>query len=163
MFTLAAEFVDGPLHCCLGMCCQGSIISKEHITHKYIFYFGLGEEASHPEELTIDASMDWVHIACVAGVNGKGKGEFGRARAHGLSLPLPTRTQATQARVHTVGGRVKGMGQDQRRRRRFQRVSGLRHSPVSLCHSALHTRCPSYFRGRRQSVVEELGATSYLL
>ena len=67
------------------MCCQGSIISKEHITHKYSFDFGLGEEASHPEELTIDAGMDWVHIACVAGVNRKGKGEFGRARAHGLA------------------------------------------------------------------------------
>ena len=31
------------------------------ITHKYSFDFGLGEEESHPEELTIVAGMDWVH------------------------------------------------------------------------------------------------------
>ena len=102
------------------MCCQGSIISKEHITHKYIFYFGLGEEASHPEELTIDAGMDWVHIAYVAGVKtGRERGNLGareRVVSRLNSLPLPTRTPATQARVHTVGGRFKGMRQEEEKK-----------------------------------------------
>ena len=32
------------------------------------------------------------------------------------SLPLPTTTQATQARVHTVGERVKGMEKEEEKK-----------------------------------------------
>ena len=90
-FTRAGEIVDEPLHCCLGVCCQGSIVSEEHVTHKYCFDFGLGAEASHVEEFAVGAGM----------------------------------------KVHTVSGGVKGMGQEERKKR-FQIVLGQRHSPVSL-------------------------------
>ena len=39
VFTIAAEFVDGSLHCSLGMCCQGSIISKEHGHHAQVQFW----------------------------------------------------------------------------------------------------------------------------
>ena len=42
----AGEFVEKPLHCFLGECYQGSIVSKEHVTHKNSFDFGPGAEAS---------------------------------------------------------------------------------------------------------------------
>jgi len=44
---------DKPLHCFLGVCCQGSIVSKEHGTHKNSFDFGLAAEASYVEEFTV--------------------------------------------------------------------------------------------------------------
>lgn len=55
------------------LCCQGSIVSEEHV-NKNSFDFGLGTEASHVEEFTV----------------GTGK------------------------KIHTISGRVKGMGQEER-------------------------------------------------
>ena len=57
VFTYAGEFVDEPLHCSLGVCCQGFIVSEEHVTHKNSFDFGLGTETSHIEEFTVGAGM----------------------------------------------------------------------------------------------------------
>lgn len=54
------EFVDKPLHCFLGECCQGSIVSKEHVTHKNSFDFGLGAEASYVEEFTLCGRVQWI-------------------------------------------------------------------------------------------------------
>ena len=44
VFTRAGEFVDVPLHCCLGV--RANIVSEEHVTPKYSFDFVLGAEAS---------------------------------------------------------------------------------------------------------------------
>ena len=93
VFTLAAKFVDGPLRCCLGMCCQGSIISKEHGHHAQVQFWLWSWRGGEPP---------W--------------------RANHRWGYLTGYTQSVE----------ESKTWDKRRRGRFQRVSGLRHSPVSL-------------------------------
>ena len=51
-------------------CVEGSIVSEEHLTHKYSFDFGLGTDPSHVEEFTVGACME-VHTVS-EGFKGKG-------------------------------------------------------------------------------------------
>ena len=70
-FTHTGEIVDEPLHFCLGVFCQGSIVSEEHVMHKYSFHFGLDAEVSYVEEFTVGAGMK-VHTVS-GGVKGMGQ------------------------------------------------------------------------------------------
>ena len=67
--TRAGEFVDEPLQCCLGMRCEGSIVSEEHVTHQY----SIGVGVSHFEEFSVGTGME-VHTVC-GGVKGIGQEE----------------------------------------------------------------------------------------
>lgn len=44
------RIVDEPVQCCLGMCCEGTIVNEDHVTIKYSFEFGLGTEVAYVEE-----------------------------------------------------------------------------------------------------------------
>ena len=75
-FTCAGKFVDKPLLCCLRVCCEGSIVSEEHVTYKYSFYFGLGADPIHLKEFTFGACIA-VHTVS-EGVKGMGLEERGK-------------------------------------------------------------------------------------
>ena len=45
------RIVDEPVQCCLGMCCEGTIVNEDHVTIKYSFKsFGADMKVTLPEE-----------------------------------------------------------------------------------------------------------------
>lgn len=68
---MRGRIVDAPMQCCLGMCCEGSIVNEDHVAPKYSFEFGLGTEATYVEGFRCGYGG---HIAR-GGVKGRGQKE----------------------------------------------------------------------------------------